>query len=126
MKPVEAERAPRRDEHFLRHAEIDERGDGHVAREPARRIEEQDFPVARAARENPPRDVRARVVMMMIVIVMIVVVIVIVIVAFVTHHLLRVRRMRAAANAAPKPLSMFTTVTPDAQLVSMPSSAASP
>jgi hypothetical protein len=36
------------------------------------------------------------------------------------------RRMRSAANAAPKPLSMFTTVTPDAQLVSIPKSAVIP
>ncbi len=36
------------------------------------------------------------------------------------------RRIRTAANAAPKPLSMFTTVMPDAQLVSMPRSAESP
>ena len=38
----------------------------------------------------------------------------------------RTRRIRAAANAAPNPLSMFTTVTPEAQLVSIPSSAARP
>ena len=31
-----------------------------------------------------------------------------------------------AIDAAPKPLSMFTTDTPDAQLLSMPSSAAIP
>lgn len=34
--------------------------------------------------------------------------------------------MRVAAAAAPKPLSMLTTVTPAAQLFSMESSAASP
>ena len=36
------------------------------------------------------------------------------------------RRIRAAANAAPKPLSMFTTEIPDAHDVSIPRSAASP
>jgi len=36
------------------------------------------------------------------------------------------RLMRLAALAAPKPLSMFTTVTPDAHEFSIPSSAASP
>lgn len=36
------------------------------------------------------------------------------------------REMRTKAMAAPKPLSMFTTVTPAAQLDSIPSSAASP
>ena len=36
------------------------------------------------------------------------------------------RRMRAAANAAPKPLSMLTTVMPDAHDVSIPRRAASP
>lgn len=36
------------------------------------------------------------------------------------------RSMRTTAIAAPNPLSMLTTVTPDAQLVSMPSSAVSP
>ena len=35
-------------------------------------------------------------------------------------------QIRLAAAAAPKPLSMFTTVTPAAQEFSMPSSAASP
>ena len=35
-------------------------------------------------------------------------------------------RMRWAAMAAPKPLSMLTTVRPDAQVLSMPRSAASP
>ena len=34
--------------------------------------------------------------------------------------------MRLAIFAAPKPLSMFTTDTPDAQLFSMPRSAAIP
>src|SRR2546427_12932796 len=34
--------------------------------------------------------------------------------------------MRLAAAAAPNPLSMLTTVTPDAQELSMPSRAASP
>ena len=34
--------------------------------------------------------------------------------------------MRVAAQAAPKPLSMFTTVIPDAQLLSIANSAASP
>src|SRR5262249_16759013 len=34
--------------------------------------------------------------------------------------------IRLAMNAAPKPLSMFTTETPDAQLLSMPRSAARP
>ena len=34
--------------------------------------------------------------------------------------------MRLAIEAAPKPLSMFTTDTPDAQLFSMPSRAAMP
>lgn len=34
--------------------------------------------------------------------------------------------MRMTATAAPNPLSMFTTVTPDAQLVSMPSRAVKP
>ena len=36
------------------------------------------------------------------------------------------RQIRLAAAAAPNPLSMFTTVTPAAQELSMPSSAASP
>jgi hypothetical protein len=36
------------------------------------------------------------------------------------------RSILAAAKAAPKPLSMFTTEMPDAHDVSMPSSAASP
>ena len=36
------------------------------------------------------------------------------------------RLMRVAANAAPKPLSILTTVTPPAQELSMPSSAATP
>jgi hypothetical protein len=36
------------------------------------------------------------------------------------------RLMRDAAAAAPKPLSMFTTVTPEAQELSIPSSAAMP
>ncbi len=35
-------------------------------------------------------------------------------------------RRRTVAIAAPKPLSMFTTVTPEAQLVSMPKSAVMP
>jgi hypothetical protein len=34
--------------------------------------------------------------------------------------------MQEATHAAPKPLSIFTTVTFDAQLFSMPSSAATP
>jgi hypothetical protein len=34
--------------------------------------------------------------------------------------------MRPTAIAAPKPLSIFTTVTPEAQLVSMPKSAVKP
>lgn len=38
----------------------------------------------------------------------------------------RARSIRPAANAAPKPLSMLQTVTPDAQLLSMPRSAARP
>jgi hypothetical protein len=37
-----------------------------------------------------------------------------------------VRSMRTTAIAAPKPLSMFTTVTPEAQLESMPNMAVSP
>ena len=36
------------------------------------------------------------------------------------------RRIESAAKAAPNPLSMFTTVTPLAQLLTMPSSAVSP
>jgi hypothetical protein len=36
------------------------------------------------------------------------------------------RRMESAAKAAPNPLSMFTTVTPLAQLLTMPSRAVSP
>jgi hypothetical protein len=36
------------------------------------------------------------------------------------------RQMRLAAAAAPKPLSILTTVTPAAQELSMPSRAASP
>src|SRR5919202_6746917 len=35
-------------------------------------------------------------------------------------------QIRLAATAAPKPLSMFTTVTPEAQEFSIPSKAASP
>lgn len=42
------------------------------------------------------------------------------------HAALPLRSMRTTATAAPKPLSIFTTVTPDAQLVSMPSSAVKP
>ena len=34
--------------------------------------------------------------------------------------------MQLATRAAPKPLSMFTTVTLEAQLLSMPRSAATP
>jgi len=49
----------------------------------------------------------------------------VVLVPLVPHVYLRLK-IRAAANAAPNPLSMFTTVTPDAQLVSIPSNAASP
>jgi len=52
-------------------------------------------------------------------------VITVVLVPLVPHVYLRLK-IRAAANAAPNPLSMFTTVTPDAQLVSIPRSAASP
>jgi hypothetical protein len=37
-----------------------------------------------------------------------------------------VRKMRAAAKAAPNPLSMLQTVMPDAQLVSMHASAVTP
>jgi len=36
------------------------------------------------------------------------------------------RSMRITAIAAPKPLSMLTTVTPDAQLVSIPNKAVKP
>jgi hypothetical protein len=36
------------------------------------------------------------------------------------------RRIRCTAMAAPKPLSMFTTTTPDAQLVSIAKSAVKP
>src|SRR5690606_3575082 len=42
------------------------------------------------------------------------------------HRLAHRERIRLAAAAAPKPLSMFTTSTPDAQELSMPSSAARP
>jgi hypothetical protein len=42
------------------------------------------------------------------------------------RHVALRRSMRATATAAPKPLSMLTTVTPEAQLVSMPSKAVSP
>ncbi len=42
------------------------------------------------------------------------------------HEASRPRRYIAAAAAAPKPLSMLTTVTPTAQLFNMPSSAARP
>ena len=43
-----------------------------------------------------------------------------------TFRIVMPRQIRLAAAAAPKPLSMFTTVTPAAQELSMPSSAASP
>jgi hypothetical protein len=36
------------------------------------------------------------------------------------------RKMRAAASAAPKPLSMLTTVTPEAQLVNIDANAVNP
>lgn len=42
------------------------------------------------------------------------------------HGVPRPRFTRDAAYAAPKPLSMFTTVTPGAQLLSIASSAATP
>ncbi len=122
-----------------RHAEVDERGDGHVAREPARRVEEEDASAPAAGAEHATRAVGGAVVVIVVVIVvravivtvtviMIVIMTVIVrmLVILVAHHLLRARRMRAAANAAPNPLSMFTTVMPDAQLVSIPRRAASP
>jgi len=44
----------------------------------------------------------------------------------VRHHSTVTPLIRLAAYAAPKPLSMFTTVTPDAQLLSIASSAAMP
>ena len=44
----------------------------------------------------------------------------------VTHGELPRRSMRTTATAAPNPLSMLTTVTPDAQLVSIPNSAVRP
>src|SRR6185295_12202482 len=48
-------------------------------------------------------------------------------IALLDHRLERhARQIRLAAAAAPKPLSMFTTVTPAAQELSIPRSAASP
>ena len=44
----------------------------------------------------------------------------------IAHATARLLSSRPTAIAAPKPLSMFTTVTPEAQLVSMPSIAVNP
>ena len=74
--------------------------------------------------ERPPRVMVIVMIVIVMVIMIIMIVIVIVIVPLVPHY--RRLKMRAAAKAAPKPLSMFTTVIPDAQLVSIPKSAASP
>ncbi len=78
-------------------------------------------------------------VMVVMVVVMRIVIVVMMIVIVIVRMLVRVgvhdrvprhvpllRSIRATATAAPKPLSMLTTVTPEAQLVSMPSSAVRP
>ena len=124
-------------------AEVDEGGDDHVAREAAGGVEEEHLARAGAAGEvfaggggGVGVVVVVRVVVVVVVGVVLRMVVVVVVrmlvgavgVGVVVLHLpcACTRRMRAAANAAPNPLSMFTTVTPDAHDVSIPSSAASP
>jgi uncharacterized membrane protein len=70
----------------------------------------------------------AMLVLVIPVIVIVIVIVVVVIVIVVAHGQprRRARRIRDAAKAAPNPLSMFTTVIPDAHEVSIPRSAESP
>ena len=77
--------------------------------------------------------VRVRVIMIVIVIVIVRMIVIVPVIVLVTHHGLPSPalafgslRMRWAAIAAPKPLSMLTTTTPDAQLVSIANSAVKP
>ena len=58
--------------------------------------------------------------------VIVVVIVIVVIVAVIVCHYAPARFISVAAYAAPNPLSMFTTVTPDAQLFNIESSAAIP
>lgn len=64
------------------------------------------------------------VVIMIVPVIMGVIVIVVMLVAL--PHVAQSLRIRCTAMAAPKPLSMLTTTTPDAQLVSMENSAVKP
>ena len=52
VEPLEPEAARRFDDGSERNAEIDERRDEHVARDPARRVEKQGLADAGAARER--------------------------------------------------------------------------
>ena len=65
-----------------------------------------------------------------VVVIMIVAMIMVVIMPVVRHQRGSLRRSassrRTITMAAPNPLSMFTTLTPDAQLVSIPKSAVKP
>lgn len=67
------------------------------------------------------------------VLVLVRVIVIVPVIVLATHHglpspafALGSLRMRCAAIAAPKPLSMFTTTTPEAQLVSIAKSAVKP
>jgi len=95
--PPRADRIERRSDHRDRHAEIDERAQRHVTGAPAHAIEVQVLP---AQRVTAPITRAA--------------------------HRVTARAIRAAATAAPNPLSMFTVTTPGAQLVSIDASATSP
>ena len=70
--------------------------------------------------------VRVVVVRVVVVHVVVVPVPVVVVVPHGSQYRSRARRIRAAANAAPNPLSMLQTTTPEAQLDSIPARAANP
>jgi hypothetical protein len=121
------------------HAQVDERGDGHVAGYSAERIQEEDlaltgvlgerFTVNRRTttlRSRTPAMARRRVAM-------VIVIVVVVVMGGLTSLLQGASggsagppTSRTTAIAAPKPLSMFTTVTPDAHDDSIPKSGVSP